>query len=497
MNNKRKVILNLIVSIVTQFIILALGLVLPRIILTSWGSEYNGLINAAATIMRYLAILEAGINTSTLQALYKSLGTKDDKQTSIIICSSQRYYHRVSVVYSLLVIIISFGYPLLLDTSIGYFEMVIFIALQGCVGVINFAFRAAYQQLLNAEGKYYVISMITLFTTISTYIAKIISIIVFDNIIVMQIFGVIIMVIQVIIYAIYFRHKYKWINKKAQYDMSLLENRKYYTIQQIAGLVFNSTDTFVLSIFCGLKVTSVYTVYNLVYSALTTLISIMRSSTNFVLGQSYHESRASFICIYKTYSALQVTVGSVLTSTSVLLINDFIGLYTEGVNDANYYNYLAAVLFSISIILDCSRGASLAGSNVAGQAPKTTWRYIVESAINLGTSLLLVNIIGMNGVLIGTIIAGLWRTIDSILYFYKYVVYEKATKELLFLIINLIFFSVFVIIGYKDVLSISSYFYFIIYGFIVCVITTVIYISIFIVAYKNDVKSLIRVMKSK
>ena len=114
MKNEKTVITNLIISSVTQLIILALGLVLPRIILTSWGSEYNGLINSVTTIMRYLSLLEAGINTSTLQALYKSIGENDRHQTSVIIRSAKQYYHNVSVIYTALVLLISFVYPLFL-----------------------------------------------------------------------------------------------------------------------------------------------------------------------------------------------------------------------------------------------------------------------------------------------------------------------------------------------------------------------------------------------
>ena len=497
MGKKRKIITNVVVSTVTQIIILGLGLVLPRIILTNWGSEYNGLINSITTIMRYIALLEAGINTSTLQALYKSLGRKDDYETSVVIRTSQFYYRKVSFIYALLVIVISVIYPLMLNTTISYWEIVAVIALQGCTGVINFAFRASYQQLLNAEGKYYIISLITLLTTILSYTAKIIAIVVYDNILIMQFLGVIIMLIQVFIYAVYFHKKYRWIEKNVPIEMNLLENRKYYLVQQIAGLVYNSTDTFVLSVFCGLKIASVYTVYNLVYSSLTMIISIIRNSTNFVLGQSYHENKEKFVSIYKTYSGFQILVGNILTSTSMLLILGFIRLYTSGVNDIDYINYLAAILFSANILLDCSRGASLAGANVAGQAPKTTWRYVVEASLNLGVSLILVKIIGMNGVLLGTIVAGLWRTVDSILYFYKNVVNEKPTKEMVFIIINSLLFGVFVYLGYLDIFSVSSYIRFVLYGVLYVCVTSIIYGGLFIAFFRKDAQKLLEIMKLK
>ena len=74
---KKNVLLNLIVSLSSQVITLIFGLVLPRLILLAWGSEYNGLLSSVTNIFRYLTLLEVGFNTATLQALYKSIGQND------------------------------------------------------------------------------------------------------------------------------------------------------------------------------------------------------------------------------------------------------------------------------------------------------------------------------------------------------------------------------------------------------------------------------------
>ena len=123
MGSKKKVVLNLIISTASQVITLALGLILPRVILVHWGSEYNGLINSVITIMRYLAILEAGVSTSTLQALYKTIGEKDTNGTSTVVKTAQSYYHKVTFIYTIIVLVVSFIYPLFLKTSISYWEI--------------------------------------------------------------------------------------------------------------------------------------------------------------------------------------------------------------------------------------------------------------------------------------------------------------------------------------------------------------------------------------
>lgn len=497
MKNKKKVILNFSISTISTLLTMMLGFVLPRIIMVSWGSEYNGLINSVRTIMNYLLLLEAGINTSTLQALYKSIAINDDHQTSIVVHTSQLFYRKISAIYFLCILGVSGIYPLIVDTSIAYWEVFWVIFLQGCSGVINFAFRASYQQLLKAEGKHYIISLVTFITQILTYAAKIISVLIFNNIIVMQFLGVIVIGIQVLIYAVYFNHKYKWIRHDVKSDMSLLENRKYYVVQQIGGLVFNSTDTFVLSVFCGLKVASVYTVYAMVYSAISTLIGIVRSSTGFVLGHSYYHGEQAFRKTYNVYTSVQMTIGCILSSVSLLLITGFISLYTTGVKDINYHNYLAAVLFAFSIILDCMRGANLAGANVAGQAPKTTWRYLVEAGINLLVSLFLVQFWGMVGVLLGTVVAGIWRSLDSIVFFSKNVLKKKPYGELLFDSINLGIFALFIVIGKMNLLPINNYWQFIIWGIVSLTVATAIYLTVFVIANRHNISGFMNLLREK
>ena len=497
MQNKKKIVLNFLISTISTFLTMAVGFVLPRIVMMSWGSEYNGLLNSVNTIMNYLLLLEAGINTSTLQALYKSIATEDTRQTSVVVHTSQLFYRKMSVVYFLCVLAASCVYPLVVKTSIPYWEIFWVIFLQGCSGVINFAFRAAYQQLLSAEGKYYIISFVTLLTRMLTYAAKIVSVMVFNNIIVMQLLGIVIMGIQVMIYAVYFRRTYNWIERDVKTDMTLLENRKYYVVQQIGGLIFNSTDTLVLSVFCGLKVTSVYTVYAMVYSAVSTVITIVRSSTGFVLGQSYHRGEETFGRIYNVYTSVQVTIGCIVSSVSLLLITGFISLYTNGVEDINYHNYTAAILFSCNIILDCMRGANLAGANVAGQAPKTTWRYLVEAGINLFVSLILVQFYGMVGVLLGTAIAGVWRSMDSILFFSKNVLKKKPYGELLFDTINIGIFALFVMIGKLNLLPMGNYLQFVVWGIVSLFAATAVYLTVFAVANRHNVGGFLNMLRSK
>lgn len=59
-NNAIKVKKNIIYGLLNQFITLAFGIILPKIVLVSIGSEANGLLNSVNQAIVYLALLEGG-----------------------------------------------------------------------------------------------------------------------------------------------------------------------------------------------------------------------------------------------------------------------------------------------------------------------------------------------------------------------------------------------------------------------------------------------------
>ena len=73
MDGNKKVRKNLITGIVGLLVSIGLGILLPRLILTQYGSEINGLLTSVTNIYAYIAIVEAGVAAASCQALYKSI----------------------------------------------------------------------------------------------------------------------------------------------------------------------------------------------------------------------------------------------------------------------------------------------------------------------------------------------------------------------------------------------------------------------------------------
>jgi len=134
------------------------------------------------------------------------------------------------------------------------------------------------------------------------------------------------------------------------------------------------------------------------------------------LGQSYHESKEAFIKFYDAYEVYFMgLIFSILTVVYILIL-PFMRLYTSGVTDINYINVWLPVLFVIIKLLTNARTSSNNLITIAGHFKKTQNRSIMESAINLIASIVFVIFMGMYGVLLGTIAALLYRSIDIVVY---------------------------------------------------------------------------------
>lgn len=131
--------------------------------------------------------------------------------------------------------------------------------------------------------------------------------------------------------------------------------------------------------------------------------------------------------------------------------------------------------------MDCTRGACLAGANIANCANETKSKYIIEAFSNLAISLLLVNRFGICGVLLGTVISGIWRSIDSILYFNKRVLKMIPYKEFCYILINITVYFVFVFIGNRIQINITNYLSFFVTGVFCTILTTLIFSTIYFV----------------
>lgn len=413
--NARRGFNNVMTSILNQVITLALGIIIPRLVLVNLGSETNGLLNSINQVLVYVSLLEAGVGTASLQALYGPVAKDDKDAINRILAATHRFYKRTGRIYLAVVLVLALVFPFTIDTELSHSTVMLLMLLSGLPGVVNYYFQGKFRVLLQAEGKDYIITSLSTLVHIFTSLSKIALLLAGFDVIALQLMYLVFNLIQVFCILVYIKKNYHWIDLSVEPNYQAISQSKNVLSHQISGLVYNNTDTLVLTYFCGFKTVSVYSLYSMLLSMVDTMIGNF-FGLNFILGQAFQENKERYLKLHNVYELYMMTLSFSLFCIAGLFILPFMSLYTSGITDIEYVDAWLPVLFISIYLLSKGRTASMHVINFAGHFKQTQWHAFLEAGINVVASLVAVTLFGIYGVLMGTIVALLFRTNAMILY---------------------------------------------------------------------------------
>lgn len=445
--NRKRSFLNIVTGIGSQILSIALGIIIPRLFLMSFGSETNGFLNSITQIFAYFALLEAGVGAATLQALYGPIAKNDEMSISGIMAATDHYYKKTGLLYFMAVIALAIGYPLIVKSDISIWTMSLIILFNGIPGVISYYFQGKFIILLQAEGKGYINTALTSIASTLISIIKIVMLLMGCNLLAIQFAYLVINLLKVIAIGVYIRKNYKWLNLEVVPNYQAIGQKNAAFVNQICDLIFRNTDTIILTIFCGLKVVSVYAMYTLLYSMIRTALDYVAQGFSFVMGQAFNRDIKRYIQLHDLYETYRMALIFALYNVALIFIIPFMKLYTSGVTDINYIDYKVAVLFTVFYLMTGARACASDLINYAQHFKKTQGRCIAEAVINLIVSVIAVNLCGIHGVLIGTIVALLYRMNDMLIYANRKILKRSAWPSYRRLLINSVIFIVITMIS--------------------------------------------------
>lgn len=486
MNNK--LIKNIIFGFGGQLVVLALGIIMPRIMLMSYGSDANGLISTITQIFVYMALLEAGIGQAARNALYKPISEKNCKDISYVVSVAQRYFRKITFYYGVGVIILAIITPFVLKSDMNKLTISLIVLLQGMSGVISFYFIQTQTIVLGADGRGYVNNGINAINQVVSYGVRIFLAWLGVSIVILQLVYFIIVVAKVFVYKIYFRKQYSWIDYKKAPKEAVLADRNSYIISEVAWTLFSSTDMIVLSTFISTQVSSVYAIYNLVFSNLNVLLNTIYNSVNYILGQTFYKDREQYIKLHDTFTTIFMGSMTILMSVSYIMVIYFVKLYTKGINDVEYIYNSLPIMFCLVQLISWSRFITGNLTAIAGFAKNTSRISLIEACINIILSVVLVNKFGIVGVLLATVVALPLKVIYCTYLADKIILKRSFKKTISILGVNYIMFFITVIVNNYIELPIHNYLDFFKYGVIITFIISVIGVIINVLVNPECIK---------
>ena len=486
-------LLNVISNISLQLVTMISGFIIPRIILTNFGSEVNGLVSSLNQFLNYIIIFEGGLGGVVLANLYKPLYNKDSEKISSVIKTTHDFYHKLAMFFVFYTIAVGLLYPLFTNTSFSYLYIFSLTIILSITLFIQYNFSLSYKLLLQADKKVYIVAFTQIILTILNIILFIIIATVYPNIHILKLVSAIVFLLQPIIFS-HYANKYYNINKMSKIDNNLLNSRWDGFAINIASFIHNSTDISILTIFSTLKMVSVYSIYCLVTTGLKKLIISISSAISPTIGQSYAKGNIDELSKkFELYEYIIHFISFFLFTVGGLLITPFVLIYSKGITDINYNQPLFGLIIVLSELMYVIRDPYVSLAYSANKFKEIKKYAYIEAIINIIISLILVPIYGIIGVAIGTLISITYRTICQVIYLKKNILQRSLLvffkKILSFGIISLIGAILCIyLIPFKNYNIINFLKYGIIYSFIIFTL----YLIMSFAIYKNDLLSLLK-----
>lgn len=435
LSNSKK---NFYFSSISIILNICIGILIPRITIVGYGSEVNGILTSAVQLVTYLSLFEAGIQSVAIKSLYKEVADDNHNGINAIISAVNKNYKKIGCAYLIGLVAVALLFPVISRTSLSYETVIIIVFFTGLSNIISFFFQGKYKILMIVEGKNYIITNITTITMILGNVLKVVLLLLKVKIPIVIIVVFSISLIQTLYISMYVKKHYKWLDINAAPDYESLNNNGSAVIHQISSLIFSNTDVLLLTIFCDLKAVSVYSIYKLVFSYLVNIIQIPFSSCNFAMGQLFYKDKERYGECLDVLDVAMACLSCPIIIVAMRMIVPFVNLYTKG-SDINYIFPVLGYLFGLMELLNLFRIPTVCTINIAGHFKETINRTIIESSINLIASVVFVIFWGIEGVVLGTVVALIYRTIDIWLYTNKKILYRKSAKTICIYGVNFAF----------------------------------------------------------
>lgn len=416
----RKLSFNMLTGAVYRILTVLTGLAVQRYILSAYGSAVNGVTSSIAQILSYLTLLEAGIGAATVSSLHKPLRDGDARKTSALLAECGMMYRKAGLWFLLLLAVISAVLPFLTLGEIAPVTVVLLTLLSGAGTVVSYLAVGRFTPLLTSDGRIGVLYLTDAVTVLLSCGARILLMRSGADIIAVQAVLPICAMLRALTVTVYVKKRYFSVNYRVEPSNHLKTVRRSAMTHQVVGIIVNHTDVTLLTVLSTLKSVSLYSVYHYVYSSIATLLegSVVQAMTGH-LGKKAAEGQEHFNAAFSVFETVYNAILYLLLSVALTLTLPFVSLYTAGIDDMEYVFPAMAVLFCLTFFLNLIRLPSIVAVNVYGYFKETERSAIIEAAVNLGVSLILLPFFGIYGLLFGTVAAYLFRTQDSIRFVYR------------------------------------------------------------------------------
>jgi O-antigen/teichoic acid export membrane protein len=403
MSKTGEILKNFQINIFFTVITSILNFIINSFFLKKIGVDLLGLSKLFTQFIAYLSLADLGLGTASTYALYKPLAEKNYKKINIIFSTLENFYKKIAIFICSIGVTVS---PLLsyLIPSENYGAKIYFYWSLYILNTAVTYLYAKYNILFLANQEYRYSRIILGGTTILSQISQLIIIIFIKSFV----FYIMAMIFTGIIVLICFRkhylQNYSYIEKTKERDLDIKRDMKKLFFQKIGSVIVFNTDYIILSIFESLALIGIYSSYLVIYNAMIVFTSMILNVITPQIGQYIAErSKEDIYNLWKEFHAAFIFLSTILVFTTYHLIQNFIILW---LGKKYLLSNITVVLIMINLFINITRTITETFKNSSGYFNDIHIPFL-EGAINLIISLILVKKMGLDGVILGTVVSNI------------------------------------------------------------------------------------------
>lgn len=433
-NRKVNSFRNIVFGIIYQVTNLILSFICRTLLIQKLGSEILGINSLYSNILTLFSLAELGISNVMLIKLYKPIAEGNEQQIAAYIKYYKKIYSTIALIICAIGLIFVPFLHLIVSTDISITNADLIIYYLIFLLNIVFSYLLVYKQtLLNANQEFYILKIFNFFTIVIRSVVAILTLIIYPNYKLYLALECLCNVLSNIVIHLYAGKKYPYLKNNTdqiakEQKKELFSNVKDTFLYKLGGVLVNNTDSIIISATLSTLLVGYLANYNLIITAISGFTSIIVSAIYASVGNlSVENNPEKSRKIFNTTLLVFHYIAAFCAITMFCCFNDFISLWlnnSEYILSWHTVLALCANFYLMTIILPIY----IFRENY-GLFKKVKYLFLVAAVINIVTSILLAKVLGLTGVILGTIICRLSTTVFfEPPYLYKEV-FKSSSKD--------------------------------------------------------------------
>ncbi|SCJ98236.1 Polysaccharide biosynthesis protein [uncultured Clostridium sp.] len=419
------------VGLIVHIAIMMLNFISRTYFVRLLGSEYLGINGLFTNIISMLNLVELGVGSAITYSLYKPLALEDKSKVSTIMRVYKKIYYKIgTVVLGIGIALIPF---LNLFINGKYDKNIVIIFLLFLIDTIVSYFLGYKRTILEADQKIYILKLVNFIQQLTSNILAIVILILTKNYILYLVMRILVHILEDIFIIKIVENRYSYISYIDKDEFSLEEknelkrNVKALFLHRIGGYFIFSTDNLIISKFISISTVGIFSNYTLIIESINGVIKQMINNISASYGNLIvKENCDKKLDIYNKIMFINFWIGGFSAIVLLCLINPFIMLW---IGNGYTFDMKIVIVMVINFYILSMRMSINIPRTTAGLFFNDRYVCIIEAAINIITSIILVNNLGIIGVLLGTTITSISVQFITVPYLcYKHI-FKKPLKE--------------------------------------------------------------------